>query len=490
MTMLSEFERLRLAEALCRSDFVSFIYQVFRTLTPASTLQINYHIWSLAYHLELVRLGIIKRLIINLPPRSLKSMVTSVAFPAFVLGHDPGMRVIVVSYGTDLAIKLNNDFRAVINEPWFQLLFPMFRISRMKNTEFEVTTTRNGYRLASSIDGSLTGRGGDILIVDDPLKPAEAFSDTRREAVNNWYYNTLISRLDDLHAGAVIVVMQRLHDDDLTGSLLRSSEKWVQLKLSAIAEEQQRVPIGPNKYHIRHVGEVLHPERAPRAVLESLRSLDPDTFAAHFQQTPIPPDGIIVKRKWVCYCDEFPVRTSSSLVIQSWDTASQASDSNDWSVCTTWLIQDNKYYLMDVLRERFEFPTLRKRAIAHARAYNPNKILVEDDLLGRALGGELKDAGLLAIAVKPEANKKTRMKIQSAKFESGLVFFPKQAPWLPDYEAELFAFPNVRFDDQVDSTSQALALDHSAFDVNAFADGMGRLYSGLVFGQLFRGRVV
>jgi hypothetical protein len=147
MTMLSEFERLRLAEALCRSDFVSFVYQVFRTLMPASTLQINYHIWSLAYHLELVRLGIIKRLIINLPPRSLKSMVTSVAFPAFLLGHDPGMRVIVVSYGTDLAIKLSNDFRAVINELWFQLLFPMFRISRMKNTEFEVTTKRNGYRL-------------------------------------------------------------------------------------------------------------------------------------------------------------------------------------------------------------------------------------------------------------------------------------------------------------------------------------------------------
>jgi predicted phage terminase large subunit-like protein len=215
-----------------------------------------------------------------------------------------------------------------------------------------------------------------------------------------------------------------------------------------------------------------------------------DTFAAHYQQTPIPPGGIIIKRKWVRYYDELPIRTSSSLVVQSWDTASQDRDSSDWSVCTTWLSQDNKYYLMDVLRERFEFPTLRKRAIAHARAYNPNKILVEGDLLGRALVGELKGAGLLAIAVKPEANKKTRMKIQSAKFESGLVFFPRQAPWLPDYEAELFAFPNVRFDDQVDSTSQALASKHSAFDVNAFADGMSRLSSGLAFAQLFRGRVV
>jgi predicted phage terminase large subunit-like protein len=159
-------------------------------------------------------------------------------------------------------------------------------------------------------------------------------------------------------------------------------------------------------------------------------------------------------------------------------------------VCTTWLIQDNKYYLMDGLRDRYDFPTLRKRAIAHARAYNPSKIYVEDDLLGRALVGELKNVGLSAIAVRPEGNKKTRMKIQSAKFELGLVFFPRRASWLHDYQSELFAFPNVRFDDQVDSTSQALASDHSAFDFNAFADGMGRLYSGLVLGQLFRGRVV
>jgi hypothetical protein len=209
---------------------VGFIFKVFYTVMPNSTLQMNYHIQAIAYHLELVRLGIIKRLIINLPPRSLKSIIASVGFPAFLLGHDPSKRVIVVSYGSDLAIKLNNDFRAVFNEPWYQHLFPLTRILRMKNTESEVTTSRNGFRLATSIDGSLTGRGGDVLIVDDPLKPAEALSDNRREAVNNWYKNTLVSRLDDVQAGAIIVVMQRLHDDDLTGSLLRSSEKWVQLK--------------------------------------------------------------------------------------------------------------------------------------------------------------------------------------------------------------------------------------------------------------------
>ena len=159
---------------------------------------------------------------------------------------------------------------------------------------------------------------------------------------------------------------------------------------------------------------------------------------------------------------------------------------NDWSVCTTWLLHENKYYLMHVLRERLDYPSLRARAIAHARAYNPYKILIEDAGVGTALSKELRNAGLSATAVKPERNKQTRMSIQSAKFESGQIFFPTQAPWLANFEAEIFAFPNARYDDQVDSTSQALDSDHSAFDVNAFADGMGRF----AFGSLFRGRVV
>ena len=490
MILLPTIQKARVVDTLCRTDFVSFIHKTHHTLTPGSSLDMNFHINALAYHLELVRLGEIKRLIINMPPRSLKSLITSVAFPAFVLGHDPTKRLIVVSYGSDLAIKHGTDFRRVMNEPWYQRVFPLTRISRIKNTEFEVTTTQQGFRLATSIDGPLTGRGGDIIIIDDPLKPAEALSDSRREGVNKWFSNTLVSRLDNVQAGAIIIVMQRLHEDDLSGTLLRSPEPWVQLKLPAIAEEEERIPIGHNEYHIRRAGDVLHPERVPIAFLESLRSRDPETFAAHYQQTPIPPGGIIIQRKWVCYYDGLPRRTSSSLIIQSWDTASKAGESNDWSVCTTWLLQENKYYLMDLLRDRLDFPTLRTRAIAHARRYNANKILIEAAGVGMGLVAEMKAVGLSAISVKPGADKKSRMKIQAAKFESGLVFFPKQAPWLADFEAELFAFPNTRFDDQVDSTAQALASGHSTFDIKALADGMGRLASGLAFQQNFRGRMV
>ena len=484
--MLLSPENQRVLNAICRTDFVSFTRKAFHTLSPNSGFSMNYHIEAIGYHLELVRQGKIKRLIINVAPRSLKSLVTSVAWPAFVLGHEPSKRLIIVSYGADLAIKLTNDFRLLINSQLYRTLFPMMLTEGAKNIEFEVATLRNGYRLGTSIDGALTGRGGEILIVDDPLKPADASNDSRRAAVNRWFYNTLLSRLDDMTNGAIIVVMQRLHDDDLTGCLLRSSDNWVHLTLPAIAEVDEKIQIAPHKFHIRRRGGILHPERMPRSELEARRKLDPETFAAHYQQAPIPPGGIIIRRAWVRYYDVLPPRNSSSVVLQSWDAASKLGESNDWSVCTTWLIQAGKNYLMHVLRDRLDYPSLKARALEHARAYIANKILVEDAGVGMGLIQDLQKAGMPAVAVKPQRNKKTRMQIQSAKFEAGLVFFPKQAPWLSDYQAELFAFPNARFDDQVDSTSQALAADHSDYNFKVLADGMARLTAGLAFEPFIR----
>lgn len=465
--MHGTIHRARLLDAACRTDFVTFIGMCFHLLTPGSSFLPNWHIYALAYHLEQVRLGKIKRLIINMPPRSLKSIMSSVAFPAFVLGHDPTKHLIAASYGSDLAIKHANDFRAIMNAPSYQRLFPAARISRTKNTEYELTTTRNGFRLATSIDGTLTGRGGDIIIVDDPLKPTEALSDSRRERVNDWFSNTLVSRLDDKQNGAIVIVMQRLHVADLAGTLLRASDEWTLLNLPAIAEQEEAVQIGADKFHIRRVGEVLHAERESKSVLDWIRSQSgPDIFAAQYQQAPILPGGNMIKRDWVRRYDQLPAPESSFYVIQSWDTASKAGGQNDLSVGTTWLVHENKYYLMDVLRGRFDYPTLKARAISHAGVHKPDKILIEDAGVGTALVPELKNAGLSAIGVKPEHDKQTRMSVQSGKFESGQIFFPNRAPWLADLEAELFAFPNARHDDQVDSISQALAHKISGYGWN------------------------
>jgi predicted phage terminase large subunit-like protein len=456
--MTNREDKRRLTAAACRTDFPSFIAKCFRSLNPGAPLQMNWHVLAMAHPLEEVRHGHIRRLNLNGPPRTLKSLVASVAFPAFVLGHNPTKRVIAVSYGMELSIKLANDFRAIITAPWYQALFPEMRISRTKNTESEVVTTRGGYRLATSVDGTLTGRGGDIVIIDDPLKPGDALSDNKRESVNNWFRTTLLSRLDHKQNGAIIVVMQRLHDNDLSGALLRSSDDWTVLKLAAIAEQEEKIKIGAYEYHTRHVGDVLHAAREPRSVLDQILSdIGSDTFAAQFQQSPVPPGGVMIKREWIRPYDCLPARSSSSPLIQSWDVASTTGNESDFSVCTTWLVHDKIYYLINVLRGRFDYPTLKAQAITIAGPYTPDKILIEDMGVGTALLAELKQAGLSAIGVKPEQDKVTRMSIQSAKFESGRVRFPSHAPWLPTLEAELFSFPNGSHDDQVDSISQALA---------------------------------
>jgi hypothetical protein len=312
----------RLRDAIIRTNFSTFVQKVFETLSPSATYSHSWHIDAMCHQLERVRRGEIKRLIINVPPRSLKSTVCSIAFPAYLLGHNPAQRVICLSYGYDLAVKLGIDCRQVMNASWYRRIFPATEISRIKNTETEFTTLQYGYRISSSIEGSLTGRGGDIIVLDDPIKPIDALSDIKRERVNNAFFNTILSRLDDKQTGAIIVVMQRLHENDLVGRLLRDSpEKWTVLSLAAIAEQDEQIDVGQGKPHVRRRGDVLVPEREPRPIVELLRTqLGQVVFSAQYQQCPIPREGAMIKRSWIRRYDRLPERKSATM-IQSWDTA-------------------------------------------------------------------------------------------------------------------------------------------------------------------------
>jgi hypothetical protein len=284
----------RARNEICRLEFVSFIEAVFNLLNPGRRFSINWHIWSLAYHLEQVRLGRIKRLIINLPPRFLKSLISSIAFPAFVLGHDPTKRLLVISYGLELAAKFAHESHIVMNSDLYKRIFPGTRIAR--NAASEIVTTRGGHRFGTSLDGSITGRGGDIIIIDDPLKLSDAESDSKREHVNDTYRNTIQSRLDDQN-GAIIIVMQRLHMDDLCGTVLKHSDGWTVLQLPLVAERDEEIQIGESLYHLRRVGDLLHPEYFPQRIVDERRSqLDEKTFAAHYQQSPLQPLGVMFRR--------------------------------------------------------------------------------------------------------------------------------------------------------------------------------------------------
>ena len=203
--------------AVLRQDLGTFIAKVFQTVSPGDRYLHNWHIDAIVYTLLQIHEGDNRRLIITQPPRSLKSICTSVAFVAWSLGHDPSKRFACVSYSHELAATFARQFRAVVTSDWYRALFPHVRLA--KDTETECVTTEGGGRFAVPVGGSFTGRGADVIIIDDPMKADDAQSEKARRAVNDWYGTTLLSRLDDKERGAIILVMQRLHEDDLAGKL-------------------------------------------------------------------------------------------------------------------------------------------------------------------------------------------------------------------------------------------------------------------------------
>ena len=221
---------------ILRHDFYSFMERSFYELNPDAKFFPNWHIELLASELEACWRGETKRLIICVPPRSLKSHCASIAFPAWLLGQNPSAQIICASYGQELANKLALDCRTLMNSPLYRKSFPT-RLSNQKQAVSEFMTDAHGFRLATSVGGVLTGRGGDYLIIDDPLKPDEALSETQRNTVNEWYQHTLYSRLNNKSTGCVILIMQRLHEDDLAGHLLEQGG-WKLLRFPAIAVER------------------------------------------------------------------------------------------------------------------------------------------------------------------------------------------------------------------------------------------------------------
>ncbi|MCH7910393.1 MAG: terminase, partial [Candidatus Hydrogenedentes bacterium] len=327
-------EQFRPFQATLREDLSSFIQKTFSTVDPSAAYRHNWHIDAIAWNLERCMQGEIRRLIITVPPRNLKSICVSVAFIAWVLGHDPARRIIVVSYSEDLAKKHSRDCRAVMESPWYRAVFPGTRLDPGKNTEIEFMTTQRGFRLATSVGGTLTGRGGNIIIIDDPLKPTDAMSEAKREAVKQWYNGTLYSRLDSKADDVIILVMQRLHVDDLVGHVLEQ-EPWVHLNLPAIAESSQRIQTGPETFIDRRAGDVLHPEHESRETLDDIKSvLGTYAYSAQYLQSPVPAGGTMIKWSWFRFYDEAPPLGENDRIIQSWDTASKAGELHDYSVCT------------------------------------------------------------------------------------------------------------------------------------------------------------
>jgi predicted phage terminase large subunit-like protein len=448
-----------------RHDLCAFIHRSFIELEAGKQFLWNWHIEVLGTKLEEVRRGICKRLIVNMPPRHLKSDTISIAFPAWVLGHDPTKQLLSVTYAQDLSDNLARRSRTLMTSPFYQALFDT-RISKGREAVSDYETTAGGYRLSTSIGGVLTGRGADIIIIDDPLKADEALSEPRRRSVNEWYDNTLRSRLNNQERGAIIIVMQRLHADDLVAHV-QEHETWDVLSFPAIAEQDEvydvLTPYGRRQIQ-RKTDEILQPTLLSAPLLAELRrGMTEYNFAAQFQQDPQPPSGNIVKRKWLKSYEPKDKPDRFHQIIQSWDTANKDSELSDYSVCTTWGVIGNHLYLLDVFRRKLDFPNLKRAVLDLARLHKARVVLVEDKASGTQLIQELRAGHFSIIKEAPamEGSKIMRLDSQTAKIEGGFVHFPKEAHWLETYIKELTSFPNSKYDDQVDSTVFALAWSTS-----------------------------
>jgi hypothetical protein len=275
---------------------------------------------------------------------------------------------------------------------WYQQLFPGTVLSTGRQSVQEFTTTARGYRMATSVGGVLTGRGADYIIIDDPIKPSEALSEAVRTNCNDWYDHTLYSRLNDKRTGCIIVIMQRLHQDDLVGHLMEQGS-WELWSFAAIAEKDEAYSV-PTLFGVREftrkAGEPLQPEREPLAQLAVIRTtMNEYHFAAQYQQRPGPKGGGIVKVEWFRRYESNQLPVKFEQIVQSWDTANKPTDLSEYSVCTTWGVKDKRVYLLDVYRARLNYPDLKRAVRERCDAFKATVVLIEDKASGTQLIQEL-----------------------------------------------------------------------------------------------------
>jgi predicted phage terminase large subunit-like protein len=424
-----------------RDHLAPFVKQVVATVDPGAVYKHNWHIDLICEYLEACTNGDIKRLIINIPPRHLKTLIVSVAWPAWLLGKNPSEQILSTTYSQSLSMRDSVNCRLVVQSEWYKKLFPEVEIVSDMNMKSEFVTTERGHRIATSVGGTSIGRGGKVLLCDDPLNPLQALSDIERIKTNTWLDQNFMTRFNDEKEGVAVLVMQRLHTDDPTGHF-KEKGGWEHLVVPLEAEKKEIWDFGRVK-HVREEGEILHEERMGASeIAQKKKDLGSYGYAGQYQQRPSPLKGGMIDLQWFKRYTTIPKEFIR--IIQSWDTASKDKEIND---------------LIDVYRDRIQYPQLERAAKGKFRQFNPSTILIEDKSSGISLIQTLRqstDGKYPVIAIEPEKDKVTRMSTCTPTIEAGYCYLPVQASWLPDYESELMNFPNSTTKDNVDATSQFL----------------------------------
>lgn len=455
-------------KALYESSLHEFFKGSWQVIEPGRPIYLNWHQELICEYLEYFSQGHIDRLLINIAPRHLKSIIVTINFPVWEWLKDPTLRYLCLSYSSRLSVKHNLKRRTIIRSPWFQNLWGhKFELSLDNNLKTEFSNNHEGQMFASSFGGTVLGEGGDRIIVDDPHHPEEVESDAVRESTVSEFDDVIGTRLNDPNKGGIVVVMQRLHDKDVSGHILSEIGGYTHLCLPTIAEENQRIIFPATRRYVeRKISTLLHEDRFGwEKVKQAQKVLGAYKFAGRHQQRPVPASGGIVKPEWIMRYRKLP---PLKRIVQSWDTAQKDKAENDNWACTTWgESYDQNYYLIHTFIAKFDYVHGKKTFCDLYEAFLPDVIIIEDKSSGSSLIQEAKkpivlDSGKKIVNIKswiigviPKQSKEVRMEVEATAYENNRVYHPIDAEWLAEYETALLNFPKG-VKDAVDSTSQFL----------------------------------
>lgn len=457
-------------------SFPEYVRAAWPLLEPVTPLVTGFYFDAICEHLAAVTLGQIKRLIITIMPRIGKSSLVSVLWPTWEWARDNATsRWIFASYAEQLSVRDSVRRRNVLHSEWYRMNWPRVQLSADVNLKHEYASTNVGAMFSTWIGGG-AGRGGKRLVIDDPHSPKKALSDAERETAVEYIRNVLISRLDNPASDSIVMIMQRLHENDAAGEFLADGG-WEHLNLEAEAIERTTItmPLSKRTY-TREQGEVLEPQRFPREVLEDVkREMGTVAYSAQYQQRPAPLTGIMFHPDWWRYWEHLPV---CDLVVMSVDCAFKALRTSDYVAIHVYGFAGPRSYLVDRVTDHLGFAATKSAIRSMFATYRPSHILIEDTANGPAIIEELAREFAGVIAIRPEGGKLSRAQAVTADVEAGNVYLPESAPFtLP--LIQLFAkFPNVKNDDDVDALTQAVNWKRNRIDYSMYTSRVN-VFQGL-----------
>jgi len=472
---LSESMKAALKRKLCELSYFEFFKEAFKVVEPAVELDINWHHKYVCQLLQKEAERIIedkpkdKDLIINVPFRASKSLMCTILFPVWCWIKDPKMRFITASYSASLSVEHSAKSRDVIQSEWFQSNWGhLFAIKPDQNTKHHYVNDSTGNRRATSVGGTVTGAGASIIIVDDPISPKQAASQAERTHANDWYNTTLYSRLDNPRTGVRIIIMQRLHEDDLSGYLLRNNPDGY--KHICIPAEYSKIlsPKGLLKFY---KDELFWSTRFSRNILQDYKyQLGSYEYAGQLQQQPAPADGGIIKKDWFNITRSLPDdRLVWNFVV---DPAYTSKENNDPSALLAYTVYENEYYIRAVEEKYLEFPELVKyiQVFCERNGYaKSSKIYIEPKASGKSIVQTLRRNTRLNIieSKPPSKDKVARISDVVSIIEGGRVNL-LEGMWNDNFLSQCSQFPNARHDDMVDCLQIALDLYGKGKRITAF----------------------